>query len=59
LARGGRLYEEALGEKHVYSGELLQRFEKLLNQQDLEEVGATIIEITKIFDAIEMDLPLH
>lgn len=38
LAKGERLYEESLGEKREYIGELLQKFEVVLSHQDEREI---------------------
>ncbi len=59
MARGERLYENALGEKRAYIAELLQLFEKTLSKQDLAEIKSLVNEITEIFDQLEQDSPLH
>ena len=59
LARGERLYEDALGEKREYIAELMQVFEQALNKQDLGEIKSMLKEITDIFDQIEQESPLY
>lgn len=59
LARGERLYEDALGEKREYIAGLMQVFEKTLNKQDPDEIKNMLKELTDIFDQIEQDSPLH
>ncbi|WP_271814438.1 molecular chaperone HscC [Clostridium beijerinckii] len=53
LARGERLYEEALGEKREYIAGLLSEFERILSTQDLRLIEKKAKLISKKFDELE------
>lgn len=53
LARGERLYEENLGEKRAYIGELIQRFERALISQDDKVIKKESKIIKEELDEIE------
>ena len=59
IARGERLFEEALGEKREYIAETIKQFESILNRQDPEEISKAVAQITEIYDNLEMDSPLY
>ncbi len=59
IARGERLYEEALGEKREYIADIIKQFESILNRQDPEEISKAVVQITEIYDSLEMDSPLY
>ncbi|WP_270567971.1 molecular chaperone HscC [Clostridium beijerinckii] len=53
LARGERLYEEALGEKREYIAGLLSEFERILSTQNLRLIEKNAKLISKKFDELE------
>ena len=59
LARGERLYEEALGETRKYIANVMNEFDSILNRQDPEKISQAVAEITLIFDDLEADSPLY
>lgn len=59
IARGERLYETSIGELRDYIGNLLARFESILQGQIPSEVDEAFEEISEIFDKIEQESPLY
>ncbi|MFX0561168.1 Hsp70 family protein [Tepidibacillus infernus] len=53
LAKGERLYEESLGEKREYIGELLQKFENVLSRQNEREIKKMAKEIKDKFEQMD------
>jgi molecular chaperone HscC len=53
LARGERLYEEALGDKRMYISELLKRFEAILATQETKLIEEVAKELKEKFDELE------
>lgn len=53
LARGERIYEEALGEKREYVANLLNKFESILQTQDPKLIKRTSEELTERLDELE------
>ena len=53
LARGERLYEEALGEERDYISDALTRFETILAQQNDKEIRKAATEFKEVLDMIE------
>jgi molecular chaperone HscC len=53
LARGERIYEEALGERRLLAGRLLSRFDAVLARQDPHEIDRERRAIGKELDALE------
>ncbi|WP_299584790.1 molecular chaperone HscC [uncultured Microbulbifer sp.] len=53
LARGERLYEAGLGEQRDYISKLLASFDRVLDKQNLVEIGKVRAEITEIFDKLD------
>ncbi|MDE1463241.1 Hsp70 family protein [Spartinivicinus poritis] len=58
MARGERLYEQALGEQRDYIGELLMEFETVLAQQDIKKIRQLNRDLNQLFDEIEAELHL-
>lgn len=59
IARGERLYENTIGELRDYIGNLLTRFDKIMNQQNPDELHQARKELLEIFDQIEAESPLY
>ncbi|WP_444904300.1 Hsp70 family protein [Microbulbifer sp. CnH-101-E] len=53
LARGERLYEASLGEQRDYIAKLLASFDRVLDKQNLVEIGKARAELTEIFDKLD------
>lgn len=53
LAKGERLYEEALGEKREFIGMLLQKFESILSRQNEKEIKKAAEELKEQFEQLE------
>jgi molecular chaperone HscC len=53
LARAKRCYEDHIGEKRAFVGELLSRLDTELNSQDPRRVAAVREEVTQALDALE------
>lgn len=53
LAKGERLYEESLGEKREYIGNLLQRFESVLSRQNERDIKKAANELKEQLEQIE------
>ncbi|WP_444924582.1 Hsp70 family protein [Microbulbifer sp. DLAB2-AF] len=53
LARGERLYEASLGEQRDYIAQLLASFDRVLDKQNLVEIGKARAELTEIFDKLD------
>lgn len=53
LARGERLYEASLGEQRDYISKLLASFDRVLDKQNLVEIGKARTELTEIFDKLD------
>ncbi|WP_444890844.1 Hsp70 family protein [Microbulbifer sp. DLAB2-AA] len=53
LARGERLYEASLGEQRDYIAKLLASFDRVLDKQNLVEIGKARTELTEIFDKLD------
>jgi molecular chaperone HscC len=53
IAKGERLYEESLGEKREYIGNLLQRFESVLSRQNEREIKKAADELKEQMEQIE------
>ncbi|WP_226647888.1 molecular chaperone HscC [Microbulbifer variabilis] len=53
LARGERLYEASLGEQRDYISKLLASFDRVLDKQNLVEIGKARAELTEIFDKLD------
>jgi len=53
LAKGERLYEEALGEKREYIGDLLQQFEVIIGRQNEREINKAAKELKDKLEQIE------
>lgn len=53
LARGERMYEEALGERREYISMLIMRFEHILELQDINKAKKAALELEKTLDEIE------
>ncbi|GKX68554.1 molecular chaperone HscC [Inconstantimicrobium mannanitabidum] len=53
LARGERLYEESLGEKREFIGDLLQKFEAVLSRQDEREVKKAAQQLKETLEQLE------
>jgi molecular chaperone HscC len=53
LARGERLYEEALGEERDYISDALTRFEAILAQQNDKEIQKAATKFKEVLDMIE------
>ncbi|MCX4028005.1 molecular chaperone HscC [Endozoicomonas sp. SM1973] len=58
MARGERLYEQALGEQREYIGELLMEFETVLAQQDTKKIRQVNRDLNQLFDEIAAELYL-
>lgn len=59
LARGEHLYEISRGDLREYIGEIMSRFEKILQSQVVSEIEQSAIELSSIFDGIEKDTPIQ
>ncbi|MBT4838225.1 MAG: molecular chaperone HscC [Methylococcales bacterium] len=57
IARGERLYEESIGEKRDYIGGILEDFNELINQQDVNAIEMARLKIVGVFDEVELDKP--
>lgn len=53
LAKGERLYEESLGEKREYIGNLLQKFESVLSSQNERSIKRAALELKQQLEQIE------
>ncbi|MCM0650060.1 molecular chaperone HscC [Clostridium swellfunianum] len=53
IAKGERLYEESLGEKREYIGNLLQRFESVLSRQNERDIKIAASELKEQLEQIE------
>ena len=53
VARGERLYEEALGSKRLYISQLLQGFESILETQDTKMIEEAAKKLTEEFNKLE------
>ena len=53
LAKGERLYEEALGDRREYIGELLNYFESILDKQNPQEIRKAAKEVREKLEALE------
>jgi len=53
LARGERLYEASLGEQRDYISKLLASFDRVLDKQNLVEIGKARAELVEIFDKLD------
>ena len=53
ISKGERLYEEALGEKREYIGNLLQQFEKALSHQNERDTKKAVKELKEQLEQIE------
>ena len=53
IARGERLYEESIGEKRETIGRLLEEFNELINQQDVNDIENARLKIGGVFDGFE------
>ncbi len=53
LSRAERMYEEALGEERSYIGELIARFERILDGQDPEQIDAARAELAQLLDDLD------
>lgn len=58
LARGERLYEIAKGDLREYIANVLSQFEKILQQQNADEIQKASVDIKGIFDDIEKQSPI-
>ncbi|WP_163832373.1 Hsp70 family protein [Spartinivicinus ruber] len=56
MARGERLYEQALGEQRDYIGELLTEFEGVLAHQDTKKIRQINRALSQLFDEVETEL---
>lgn len=53
IAKGERLYEESLGEKREYIGDLLQKFESILSRQNERDIKKAAKELKEQLKQIE------
>lgn len=53
IAKGERLYEEALGDKRKYIGNLMSEFEYVLSKQDDQKIKIAYDKLKNIFDGLE------
>lgn len=53
LARGERLYEESLGQKREFIGDLLQKFEAVLSGQDEREIKKAAQQLKETLEQLE------
>jgi molecular chaperone HscC len=55
LARGTRCYEQFLGDRRHFVGQLIGQFEAVLDRQDPKEIAAARAEFMKALDSIDGD----
>jgi molecular chaperone HscC len=55
LARGTRCYEQFLGDRRQFVGQLIGQFEAVLDRQDPKEIAAARAEFMKALDSIDGD----
>lgn len=55
ISRGERLYEESIGSIRMEVARYLERFEDILDKQNIIDIEKSAIELKKIFDEIEED----